>query len=142
MNLYLDASVMMPTLVAEQSSAGVDAFLLNNSDELIVSDFAAAEVAAALSRLIRTGRLAREAAMERLNDFDAWRLGETATVAFTASDFRLANLFVRRFDLKLHAPDALHAAICQRQEFQLVTLDRRLADAARELGIDAAVPTA
>ena len=142
MSLYLDASVMMPALVAEQSSASVDAFLLNNSDELIVSDFAAAEVASALSRLVRMGRLTHEAAMQRLNDFDTWRLSETAPATFAASDFHLANLFVRRFDLKLHAPDALHAAICQRQQLQLVTLDRRLADAARELGIDAAVPTA
>src|ERR1700733_15978300 len=41
---------------------------------------------------------------------------------------------------ELRAPDALHAAIYRRFEFQLVTLDRRLATAARELGIAVVVP--
>ena len=50
------------------------------------------------------------------------------------------TLYVRRFDLKLRAPDALHAAICRRLGMRLVTLDRRLAAAARALGIDVLVP--
>ena len=37
----------------------------------------------------------------------------------------------------LRAPDALHAAICRRGDLTLVTLDRRLASAAAELGIRA-----
>jgi predicted nucleic acid-binding protein len=41
---------------------------------------------------------------------------------------------------ELHAPDALHSAICRRFEFQLVTLDRRLATAAQELAIAVVVP--
>jgi predicted nucleic acid-binding protein len=41
---------------------------------------------------------------------------------------------------ELHAPDALHAAICRKFEFQLVTLDRRLATTAKELGIAVVVP--
>lgn len=48
---------------------------------------------------------------------------------------RLANIFVRRFDLMLRAPDALHAAICRRGDLLLVTLDHRLAAATGELGI-------
>ena len=73
-------------------------------------------------------------------DFDIWRAGMTATADITAADARLANAYVRRFDLMLRAPDALHAAICRRIELRLVTLDRRLATAARELGIDAVIP--
>lgn len=48
---------------------------------------------------------------------------------------RLATVFVRRFDLKLRAPDALHAAACRRDDHLLVTLDKRLAAAALELGV-------
>jgi hypothetical protein len=55
-------------------------------------------------------------------------------------DCRLANIFVRRFDLRLRVPDALHAAICRRLGMRLVTLDRRLAAAARTLEIDVLVP--
>jgi predicted nucleic acid-binding protein len=35
----------------------------------------------------------------------------------------------------LRAADALHAAACRREDFMLVTLDERLAIAAKELGI-------
>lgn len=140
MSLYLDASVMMPTLIDEQSSAAVYAFLLAHTDDLTVGDFAAAEVASALSRLVRMGLLTDTAAADRLADFDAWRAGDTDNAEITASDCRLANTYVRRFNLKLRAPDTLHAAICRRLEHRLVTLDHRFATAARELGIDAVVP--
>jgi predicted nucleic acid-binding protein len=140
-SLYLDASVLMPTLIAEPTSASVDEFLRANAEVLAVSDFAATEVASALSRLVRMDRLSVAAAADRLADFDAWRAGTTENPDMSAADCRLANTYVRRFDLKLRAPDALHAAICRRLELTLVTLDRRLATAAGELGIDAAVPT-
>ena len=64
----------------------------------------------------------------------------TAPAECVSSDLRLANHFVRRFELMLRAPDALHAAVCQRMGASLVTLDRRLADAARELSINALLP--
>src|ERR1700704_6338623 len=127
MSLYLDASVLVPTVVVELVSPAVVELLLSRVDDLTVSDFAAAEVAWALSRLIQMDRLTLTEAKERLADFDAWRAGETE------NDCRLANSFVRRFELKLRAPDALHAAICRRLDLRLVTLDRRLAAAAREL---------
>ena len=44
MSLYLDASVLVPTVVAELVSPAVVEFLLSREDDLTVSDFAAAEV--------------------------------------------------------------------------------------------------
>ncbi len=140
MSLYLDASVLVPTVVVEQASPAVVEFLLGRADDLIVGDFAAAEVASALSRLVRMDRLRLTEALERLADFDAWRTGETENADVDLHDCRLANSYVRRFDLKLRAPDALHAAICRRLGLQLVTLDHRLVAAARELGIAVVVP--
>jgi uncharacterized protein len=139
-SLYLDASVLMPTVVVEQTTVAMGEFLITRDDDLIVSDFAAAEVASALSRLVRMNMLTASEATDRLADFDAWRASATDNVDMSAPDCRLANTYVRRFDLKLRAPDALHAAICRRLQFQLVTLDRRLAAAAKELGIDVVVP--
>ena len=77
----------------------------------MVSEFAAAEVALALSRLVRTGLLDAGDAAARLADFDAWRASATLDIDLQASDIRLAHIFVRRFDLMLRAPDALPAAI-------------------------------
>ncbi|HET7879583.1 MAG TPA: type II toxin-antitoxin system VapC family toxin [Acetobacteraceae bacterium] len=140
--MYLDASVLVPTIVEEQTSPTVIEFLIARTDTLMISELAAAEVASALSRLVCMERLARAEASDRLIDFDAWRTAEAENTDLESVDCRLANTYVRRFDLKLRAPDALHAAICRRLELRLVTLDRRLAAAARELGIAVAVPGA
>ena len=141
MNLYLDASVLMPAVIEEPSSTAVRELFRNRPDDLSVGDFAAAEVASALSRLVRMERLTATEAAERLADFDEWRASATEVAEMDTHDCRLANTYVRRFDLKLRAPDALHAAICRRLELQLATLDRRLAVAARALGISVVVPT-
>ena len=140
MNLYLDSSVLIPTLVEEPTTAAVQDLFRDRPDELAVSDFAAAEVASALSRLVRMERLSAAEAAERLADFDDWRAGATEAADMDPHDCRVANSYVRRFNLGLRAPDALHAAICRRLELRLVTLDRRLAAAAMELGIDVMVP--
>lgn len=134
MTCYLDPSVL-PTLVKEPASAAVDAFMSAVTQELLVSDFAAAEVASALSRLIRIGRLQAGEAMACLADFDIWRAAMTTVAEIHAADVRLAGVYVRRFDLALRAPDALHLAIARRLGVALVTLDRRMAAAAVELGV-------
>jgi predicted nucleic acid-binding protein len=103
---------------------------------LVVSEFAAAEVASALSRLVRTGLINPEDAVVRLSDFDAWRAGAAIEMDFQASDIRLAQVYVRRFDLMLRTPDALHVAACRRANHKLVTLDKRLAVAAKALGVE------
>lgn len=135
MSAYLDASAILPILIEEPGSILVDRFIADAGEALVVSEFAAAEVASALSRLVRTGLLEAADATARLADFDAWRASATVDLDLQASDIRLAHIFVRRFDLMLRAPDALHAALCRRADLTLVTLDRRLAAAAGELGI-------
>ena len=134
MTAYLDASVLLPTLIEEPGSPVVDRFIEGYAEDLVISEFAVAEVASALSRLVRTDRLDLDDARARLADFDAWRAA-AADIDLQASDVRLANIFVRRFDLMLRAPDALHAAVCRRTDYLLVTMDRRLNLAAMELGV-------
>jgi uncharacterized protein len=132
---YLDPSVVLPTLVKEPASAAVDAFMSTVKQELLVSDFAAAEVASALSRLVRMGRLRASDGAACLTDFDVWRAAMTTAAEIHAADVRLAGAYARRFDLALRAPDALHVAIARRLDVALVTLDRRMAAAAVELGV-------
>jgi uncharacterized protein len=140
LSLYLDASVLVPTLVAEAATEVVEAYLDAAGQVRLISDFAAAEVGSGLSRLVRMGLLGSAEASARLADFDAWRAGTSSPVEVHPSDVRLAYIYVRRFDLRLRAPDALHLAIARRLDATLVTLDRRLADAAREFGIAVATP--
>jgi predicted nucleic acid-binding protein len=135
LSFYLDASVIVPTLVDEVASVVVERFVRGAADPLIVGDFAAMEVASAISRLVRMNALSSEIAVVRLGEFDAWRLANTSSLDLQPADTRLANVFVRRFELGLRAPDALHAAICQRGDHTLVTLDTRLAAAAEAVGV-------
>ena len=135
MSRYLDTSVLLPTLIAEPTTEAVYDFLGADGQELLVSDFTAAEVASALSRLVRMALLSDADASARLSDFDAWRAAMSLPVDIAASDARLAYIYARRFDLRLRASDALHLAIARRLDATLVTLDRRLATAACELGV-------
>jgi predicted nucleic acid-binding protein len=139
LSVYFDASVLLPTLIKEQASAAVDAYMLAAGQEFLVSDFAAAEVASGLSRLVRTGLLEAAAAVARLDDFEAWRATATSPVDVHAVDVRLAYVYVRRFDLMLRAPDALHLAIARRLDTTLATLDRRLVRAGEEIGVPIAM---
>lgn len=140
MSTYLDASVLLALLIEEAGTEAMAAFLATHEDALIVSEFAAAEVASGISRLVRMGALEAGDGHARLADFDAWRGSNTAELDIHAPDTRLASAFVRRFDLGLRAPDAVHAALCRRGGHVLVTLDRRLASAAGALGIRVVTP--
>lgn len=140
MSIYLDASILIPTLVEEPASGVVKDYLIAGEQDLLVSDFAAAEVAAALSRLVRMRLLETADASARLADFESWRAGASSPVDLHDADVRLAYAYVRRFDLMLRAPDALHLAIAARLDATLATLDRRLANAGGELGVSVAVP--
>ena len=140
MSIYLDASFLVPTLVAEQVSGAVNDYLVATEQELLVSEFAAAEVASALSRLVRMRLLAAADAAARLADFEAWRAAASSPIDIHAADARLAYAYVRRFELMLRAADALHLAIATRLEASFATVDRRLEQAARQLGIPVEVP--
>lgn len=142
MSAYLDASVLLPTLIAEPSTEAVYDRLGAGDQELLISDLAAAEVASALSRLVRMALLTDADAAARLTDFDAWRAAMSVPVDILPPDARLAYSYVRRFDLALRAPDALHLAMVRRLDATLVTLDRRLATAARDLGVAVELPQA
>jgi predicted nucleic acid-binding protein len=57
LSTYLDASVLLPTLIAEPATEAVYDCLGADGRESLISDFAAAEVASALSRLVRMALL-------------------------------------------------------------------------------------
>ena len=135
MSLYLDASVILPTLVVEAASAQVETFLSGATEPLWISEFAIAEVASGLSRLVRMGAMSSTDADAALQDLDAWCAADIKMIEVDGSDARSAVVIVRRFELKLRAPDALHVAICRRLGGQLVTLDRNLGSAAASLGV-------
>ena len=131
---------MLPTLVHENASAAVLAFLAAASEELVVSDYAAAEVASAISRLVRMQDLTSAEGLESLQQFDAWRSADTLPVEIHNTDIVDAAALVRRFELKLRTPDALHLAVCVRTGARIVTLDSTLGAVSAAIGADVVTP--
>ena len=134
---YLDASVVVPLIIAETSSEQMYAWLERESD-ICLSQWTISEVSSALSHHFRTGRIdaeEREAAEAALNQ--------------TVQDFQLADIddddviaarALLRLDTTLRAPDALHLAIVGRLDCTLATYDRRLAASARAIGMAVVSP--
>ena len=137
---YLDASVLVPLIVEQPLSEIAAAFMDRNSGRLLASEFAAAEAASAISRLVRMGELDAELARAALEDFDAWRFGSTKLVEMTPGDVRLAHGLVRRFETKLRAADALHVAMTIRLGATLVTDDAGMLAGAEMVGVAAVGP--
>ncbi len=140
MPVYLDASVLLPMIIQEKASTAVDLYMSKVASTVYVSALAMGEVASGLSRLVRMKLLKLTDARDRLADFDLWCTSSTLKMDIEAVDVRLADTFVRRFELGLRMPDAMHAAACLRLDHRLVTLDLRFAKAARELGLSVDVP--
>ncbi len=140
MRLYLDANILVGLLTVEPLSERADDFIQSNAERLIVSDFAAAEFASAIARRVRTRETTVEDARKDLADFDVWTARLTERTELTTGDVAAATAYMRRLDLTLLTPDALHIAIAGRLDATLVTFDRAMAAAARALGMAVAMP--
>ena len=135
MTIYLDSSVVVSIFVKDDFGASADAVLQRTQVTMVLADFAAAEFVSAIARLRRTGFLTLPAAREVIANFDRWRPGNTLAAETQPSDVRVADAFLRRLDLVLRTPDAIHLAIAQRLGAELVTFDEGMTDCARTLGI-------
>ena len=138
--LYLDANILVALLTPEPFSGRADAFLQTNAEPLIVSDFAAAEFSSAVARRVRMREFTRRQAQITLSGFDTWLTRMADRVEISSVDIAVATAFLRRLDLTLRTPDAIHIAIAQRVAATLVTFDRQMAAAAHVLGMAVATP--
>jgi uncharacterized protein len=139
-SLYLDASILVALLTIDPLNARADAFLDAGPVGLIVSDFAAAEFSSAIARRVRTHEITRETAQADLANFDLWTVRLAHQVEITPGDVTAAQTYLRRLDLTLLTPDALHIAIAWRLDATLVTFDQRMASSARALGMAVTTP--
>lgn len=136
--IYLDASVLIPLLVADAHTKRAVAWYSNVNATLLVGDLVNLEVSAVLSRALRVGRLTQSAAASAFVDFDAIR-ANCERLSHGASDFLLAERIVRDFSTKLAAADALHLVSAKNAGAALATFDARLAEAARGQGVEVAL---
>ncbi len=133
--VYIDASVVIALVVEERHSERAELWLGATVSALYVSGWVITECASALSVKERTGTLRQIDRPEKDNDLRLFFLSSTTEVDVTRDDFDYAARSAARADLNLRAGDALHLAVARRHDLELVTLDRRLADAGPLLGV-------
>ena len=133
MNLYLDASALLPLFIEEDRTGQAHESLRNNV--LIISDVAIAEFSSGVARRARLGEINDSGAAGVFAALDAWTLRATRREMLTTGDVILAISLVRRLELGLRAPDAVDIAIAQRCAATILTFDERMARSARSLGM-------
>lgn len=135
MSVYLDASVLVALFTHDALSTKADKYLRKAAPILIVGDFAAAEFASAIARLVWMRELTRAEAQTAFSNFDSWTARAANRVETRASDIAAAAAHIRRLDLPLRTPDALNIAVAERFGAELATFDDKMAAAARALGL-------
>ena len=135
--IYLDASVLVPLFRVEPRTSHVNQLLLEAEVDFLVSDFASGEFGATMARLVRTLEIGSKDAADRLAKFDDWLSAVCETVSTESRDVQNASLLVRRFELQLRLPDAIHIALARRTGSRLVTADKRLFDACEKIDCNA-----
>lgn len=140
MSYYLDASVLVALFVIDPASARAADYLSAHLAIVVVSDFGAAEFSSAVARRVRTGDLTREDGQLAFLNFDTWIARSARRHEITTADIAAADRILRRLDINLRTPDAIHIAITQRVGATLVTFDNGMAAAARALGMAVATP--
>ncbi len=135
LTVSLDTSVLVALILNDLFTDRAKAFLAADGSSLIVSNLAIAEFASVVARRVRTADITRAEALEAFANFDAWSTRTTLRVEATSADMTSAAAFIRRLDLNLRTPDALHIAIADRLGTALATFDTRMATNAAVLGV-------
>jgi len=139
---YLDTNVVVAYYLPEALSGRAQSTYQTHTTHTI-SELVELEVLAVLSAQIRTRALERTDAERVAGLFlSQVETGMYARVHLHAGHYQTARGFIRRFDLPIKSPDALHLAVCTSESLALVTADRQMARNAESLGLDVYLLTA
>jgi predicted nucleic acid-binding protein len=138
--LYLDTSLLVAALTNEAETRQMQGWLGEQTpNDLVISDWVAAEFSAALSIKLRTGAIEAAHRAETLTMFARLCNDNFTVLPVSRLQFRTAARFADQYTLGLRAGDALHLAVCADYGATICTLDRRLGGAASALGVKTAL---
>jgi uncharacterized protein len=136
---YLDTSFVVSAYSVEPRTDDCQFWLAKNfGSDLVISDWVTTEFSSAVALKIRTKEISVD---QRAEILTRWRKAvrtHFAAVDIVRSHFETAAQMADNYKLTLRAGDALHIAVAQSAGCTLVTLDKRMAEAAVELGVPVA----
>lgn len=133
---YLDTSVLVAALTNEARTAAIQRWLTAQpTGSLAISEWVITEFSAALSMKLRQDAIEPTHRVEALRVFTALVEDSLHVLPAGATEFRVAARFADQHKTGLRAGDALHLAIASGHGAEVVTLDRKLATAAKSLGV-------
>jgi predicted nucleic acid-binding protein len=128
---YLDTSLLVAALVHEPGTAEACRFLQHNEHQLWqISTWVETELASALAMQCRRGVITPPERDQAWSRYQTMRDQRLQVLGLEAVDFALAARFCLSDPPPLRAGDALHLALCQRQNSCLASFDRALCKAA------------
>ena len=133
MALYLDTSVLVSAFVQDDHSEWAAALLIRRAD-IVVSRWAETEFSSALGLRVRSGAMKADKRDQIEDTFEEWRRGR-GECRMDDQDFSRCRLLLRQ-GVRLRTPDALQLAVVLRHDYDMATLDKGLATAARLQGVE------
>ena len=136
MRVCLDTSVLVSALTNEAATTRAQRFLAEaDPGQLALSAWAITELSSALSIKVRTGHLDVDLRNRAFALFTRMLAESLDVLPVSVAAFSTAAGFVAQPALALRGGDALHLAAAAEHGATLVTLDRRLVEAGRALGV-------
>ena len=133
--VYVDTSVLVAYYCPEPLSVAVQQFLIEQPKPAI-SSLTEVELFSAVARKVRMNELDQIDGNRILSRFLSHLDADYFTlIAVESRHWRLARSYIGLFNTSLRTLDALHLAIASLEEFELVTSDQQLVQAAAVLGV-------
>ena len=139
--IYFDTSFIAPLFFSENTSDEVGCVIQAlSTQELAVSYWTKAEFTSLTARRFRMKELTKADSEKILDEFEEYISTSFETLIPMASDFSLAITFIKKYETKLRAGDALHLAIAKNRNVNaFYTLDKQLVSASKLLGIPVSI---
>jgi len=134
--IYIDTSLVVSLHVTEvRSYSAVNWFERRAGDVFLISDWTDVEVASALSRKVRSGKITEEQRQRAADAYAVMRDELFQRLTIAPGNYQRAVELLQEPSTGLRAGDALHLAIAEAHGASVASLDATLMHAANRFGL-------